>query len=1595
MADLGNLWFSLGLDDKKFEKQWKAALAKYSKDTKINIDFKISEKAVAELKKLKNAGMTPQEAKTYASLATSIMKAASAQEKYNRELVKTKTILQESNARVARQDRSSSVSDTNRTNESLKRQALTRARINKLEKESIANNKRIGKAYNDQSLWIQNLRTLAANYFSIYAVKNFSTEVAMVTGEFEKQRVTLQAMIGEMQGLEIYGKIKELSVVSPFEFKDLASYAKQLAAFSVPYEELYDTTKRLADVSAGLGVDMSRIILAYGQIRSAGVLRGTELRQLTEAGVPILEKLQEKIQATTNKTITMGDVFDKVSQKAISFEMVKDVFEEITSAGGKFYNMQEVQAETLSGKISNLKDAYAIMLTEIGESTEGFLRGGVDALYSLINNWERYGRVILSVAAAYGAYQTVQALAFSWQKLALVGSFTKAFFRMGLNITKAARAMTMLNLATKAGVWGAVAAALTGITVALISAGIAANKFQRDLEGVINIETGNLKNETEELNRLTKAIEETVEGTESRKRAIDEYNSRFGQYLKSLYDEKTALDAIREGNDAVRKSMSDRYKEEALIKARQEVDNNYGKDLKNIKELYSSALREADLGKDASSAMAIIEDVLKANANATRADIKKAFNGAFKEDGKSDILLFRLQAYFDTYKESYLKYYNALRTAMQEVDEAFDLTSYKSWKVEEDRKIIDEEYNKSLKDIRDSEKAGSKALKEKEQDAEIKYLTKLVHLYAEMPEKLKEYQTRLDALTKNKPSWRDRLSKNVEELGLTAEFAPSMTEDYPKYIEKLQGKWKEINENIEKYNGKDVDGGLKVLNKEKDALQKLADLWGFVLDPKGDKKDAKAAEKARVNALKEESQWVRRLYESYKKYLDQGLSSGDARKSALADFEDLPEDIKASFERYGDISHWFRAEWGRIADEAKKGGSDIGKAVSNSMLLQLGTINTSEVLSSLKLGKKIQDELTKWGFEDFALAGEGVTLDVSKALRDEYSANKEAANKKEELLNQLFEAESGNEKQIAALKEKYGKDWANEARERINELYETELANNRKIAEDKISNIGEAYAKEIAKTTFSDDYFSNLGEKSLSELKAASAKLQEIAKNPSFMMDESYLDKVASGDISSEEVEKHIKQWETYFKLLSSDTDIAHFNKVKKAVVASGEALVDMINSFKGLSDGKFDGLLDSLSLTFTTATKVADSFEKVEKKNEETGEITEVLSVNWGNIASAAASLVTNLISAIVASKEYDRQMKKAGEAFNNSIVQSQREMMIAGEQFETIFGENLMGALKADQDAISGIVNELRRASTEVAKIKIVTKKGIFGIGKKETTLKDLAPQLFKADGSVNYEYLDEFLSAYGDKLDDSQKTMLENLKATYEQYESAMGDINDYLSNIFSDTASTIADRMLEAFAATGNAATDLGDLVNNVAKQMAKDLIQSMLVDQYLTPAMERIKALYNPNDKAFEKDATLRTQKAILLTQDAIASAQEAVPEVNKLLEAIQAMGIDLSQDSENASQVLSGLTEDQQNLLMGYINGIRADVSYNKGLLSSIVNSVGTINNNIATALIVWKQIEANTHRSADGVDKIIGYFESVTGPYDGGGGQAFRVNIA
>ena len=237
--------------------------------------------------------------------------------------------------------------------------------------------------------------------FSVSQITGYVKKLASVRGEFELQQKSLAAIIqNKDQANIVFDKVTKLAVQSPFQLKELVTYTKQLAAYKIETGKLYDNIKMLADISAGVGVDMSRLVLAYGQVASANYLRGTELRQFSEAGVNILGGLADYFSELQGRVVGVAEVFDMVSRRMVKFSDVEAVLRKTTEAGGEFYNMQAIQAQTLKGQISNLKDSIEIMLNEIGKSQEGKLKGGVALVRDLVENWRAFASVLQDVSVA-------------------------------------------------------------------------------------------------------------------------------------------------------------------------------------------------------------------------------------------------------------------------------------------------------------------------------------------------------------------------------------------------------------------------------------------------------------------------------------------------------------------------------------------------------------------------------------------------------------------------------------------------------------------------------------------------------------------------------------------------------------------------------------------------------------------------------------------------------------------------------------------------------------------------------------------------------------------------------------------------------------------------------------------------------------------------------------------------------------------------------------------------------------------------------------------------------------------------------------------
>ena len=321
----------------------------------------------------------------------------------------------------------------------------------KVLKEAGVNAKNLGEQTSYIAGYLSRLAQRTAVVFSFGAAKSFVEQIAEVRGQFELSERSLEAILqNKPKADEIFNKTVELAVKSPFRIKDLVDYTRQLSAYRIESDKLYDTTKRLADVSAGLGVDMGRLILAYGQVKAAAYLRGSEVRQFTEAGINMYGELQQYFKEVKGEAYTTAQIVDMISKRKVTFEDVEAIFQRMTDKGGTFYNMQEIQAETLQGKISNLKDAFDVMLNDIGKANDGTFKGMISTATELLKHWES----IKNVGIALASVLSIMYLQSKKTGVAFSAMFTS---NVAANATKN---LTTWNLITS-GIKSAGAAALT------------------------------------------------------------------------------------------------------------------------------------------------------------------------------------------------------------------------------------------------------------------------------------------------------------------------------------------------------------------------------------------------------------------------------------------------------------------------------------------------------------------------------------------------------------------------------------------------------------------------------------------------------------------------------------------------------------------------------------------------------------------------------------------------------------------------------------------------------------------------------------------------------------------------------------------------------------------------------------------------------------------------------------------------------------------------------------------------------------------------------------------------------------------------------
>lgn len=1412
--------------------------------------------------------------------------------------------------------------------------------------------KRTNSTMSSQSRIAGELKNQIANVYSIYSIERFVRGLYTIGGEFQKQRIALTSIIGDsMKAETIFNRIKDLAVVSPFQFKELASYTKQLSAYSIPYEELYDTTKRLADISAGVGVDMGRIILAYGQVRSAAFLRGQELRQFTEAGIPLVDELAKRFTKLTGVVTSAGDVFDKISRKEVSFGMVKDVLWELTDEGGKFYNMQEALAESLAGKWSNLQDAWDVMMADIAEGNSGVLSDSLEILTELMKHWKAMAAILGTLVGAYGFYKTaVIAVNAAHKATITINTIT--------NIINMTRAMQGLTAVTKA----------QAVAQGILNAVSSVNPWM-----VLITTIGALAGLYFTLREKTKSAAETIREfnvqVQEQNEKISEAKNKANGYISTMFNTSKAVDARRIAYEKLQEIYPSIFKnmsyEQALLKGEIELLNMANKEAREISKKNARTnlttayqdLLEAERGVKYAELFSVASDgrimdtkMLREAKN--QLDIARSIVKEAKEDfltilsATDDIDKNTKSAWFTTAKEIA----GDMNSLIPKDDEAY------------------EEYAKRIKEERENADKILKGFKKGNPYSEdtIRNAQKVFDVS-------KKIMDTLGVLGKSTENTKDPIAEQWKGRSDLIDKAISSYEKWRKIEgdEAATQRVKGISEFSSVFDEKGVNLDLNNPSKAYKYIQgqldrskeKQEDLY-ISLGVKIDKAGIDSAKKEVDNALKEIEKYISQTGEKWDLYKKLFNASGNKSLSmniafgGEVSFKSMVDDLRSQLSKA-------LAETGSkfsVTDVLAMKEDDVKKQFGEGAILKLyQSINEeskkmrSESLENL-LGM-IED------YKDYAQKIKDIERNLQKDLADIESQRGQLG---EEATNRLIAQRKKKASEDAASTKfeqfKSSEDWAktfddldrlssatldrliknleefknttgqslkvNEFKELVNVLKklrdESESRNPFKTLSDGIKEYAEA-TKKLKKAQKELGFIQNGGEVTTGISETSHTETKKTDSGLSYQT--KVVDKLTPKLKTLADAEREVTD--------AQDEQNAASDKVQ---VGFGD-VVDMANLLIGtLGDlgSAFDALgNDSMGDTLSTVQEVTGGLLNTAQSG-----ATLFAGISSGNPmaimqgATGVVSGITGIIGSIA--KAHDKKLDKA-------IQRSQLEVKKLSNDYKNLQSivERQLGAVTQSQS--QEMIDNLKKQREEVIKQ-----------AQAEADKKD-------PDSSKIEDYRQQYIE------------LGEQIKYFYEDLASEQFGID------IKGWADQISEALVNAFANGEDAAKAFDDTVADIMRNVIKEMISVNVIQKSMNGLRDYLfgdKGIFTDNSAG---GTNLTEQEAAGLMQQ-LGSLRGTISDSKKIWDYLNAaakkMGISLEETS--ASNTLSkgiqeNITEDTANILASYLNSIRADVSIKRTLQERFFKEDFPKMNVIAEAqLRQLSMITENTRRTADSNEAIL-----------------------
>lgn len=1535
MATIDNLNFKVILDDVDFNKRIKddiaaAKAANVELSTLLEVKQKFSQISASDAASAKRAlDIEARRAQAAAKTAAAEEKVRQAVERTAREHQK---VLTEQNKTAAAAER-------------LKREQ---------QRTADAADRTTG-AFGRQKGILGQLSTMAAAYFSAQGVTRFLGSIIRVTGEFEMQRMALRNIVQDVRGADaLFGKLQKLALQSPYTFSEVTSYAKQLSAFSVPLDELYDTTKMLADVSAGLGVDMNRMILAYGQVRSASFLRGQEVRQFTEAGVPLLQELANQFTELEGRVVSVGEVFDKISKREVPFEMVAKVLKDLTSEGGKFFDMQSVLSETLKGKVMKLKDAYEQMLFSIGEGNRGFFHGIVDTALSAVRNYEDLGRVLKEVVVVFGVYKA-GALVAAAANGKLLASLSSLAGKLKTLVTVKMNPYALLAS-------GAVAAGFA--IYELTKRQSDQQKIQAAANDAILQYNSYITEEISKLDTLWGALERAEKGTEKYDKAKSALLKNYDSYLSALDKEKIRVGELEGVYDRLAAAVKNSAKERFLDTVLEGMNDKQKEGFSKIAERLNDAL-----------------SAMKVSDAGVRSEISAYVSGLLSPEDLSK----EAKRYVDNAKKAVKDIENGMSGARPTVSlieylrkefEALGLTT------EEARKKIETTLDKIRRNQLGSD-AGAELLDwQKEVNAALEKAE---------GEAAKKSGNMIKSSSQDLTDYIDKLRKSYKTL------TESVANASPNYQKNEIEQWK-----------KDLEGVEAVAKLLKIDLNK-ATFKEQTTDKPDELTERQKAQRAEIQATVQVVNKLKDAYEQLKAAIP-GSMLGAAMKAL---FPDISSSLRDNFdydEQLRGLADQLRLIPGE-ADNADKilanMGKDATKAMTDAFEAAERFVEEIKSLTSKDFaldGKGVAFDISKI-LADLNSKNNKVDLDT-ESIRKEFETART-----NELAMRALRVKYGEEfwKTYVeggdkALRELAGKEKAynrKKAQESVNDLAKRYVSEN--VGKGKGIDLTDLSQKSLRQVA-------NLRKKLQEELEGVdigdlglSDETQERLKNSGVSLDD-FVEGVKAlmqanlNNVNDELREKLLKGAEAAAKGVS---------KLGDAFVQLGEVMGDdrissIGETMKGIGDA-FANIASGAASGGVWGAVAAAAMEVLNgvagamlNEAKETAEAKRN-AVDFANaltlLSLEAADLSTVFGEAtFLQMAEYFDKGRKASEAYSDALSELDKKYGTMKLVNSGTGAQDDRGFFAFNGPRFNKQIYDIDEALDGLKRMQVKTKdrnwfQQLLGMSDEYTALGNLAPDLWDADGAFNVENAKKFLET-NTQIDDTQRDELQNLVNIKDQYDKIQKKIDGMVGSLVGSLAGDMVDSFLDNFKRVGDAVDDLDSAFQNLGETILKSMLQSYVIAEILNEFEPRVKDMFKQYSEGqiSAEDVADRTAD---LAGDIRKKTEDAADIINAMIASfdnVDLIGKDSDQKSSSLSDGIKAVTEDTASLLASYINAIRADVSFAKTQRAQVLEILRSAFPSSPTLAEHLARIQANTYNTAVATQEMLAEFRGVLAPHSEGG---------